>query len=382
MIHRPGFSLPELIVSLGIFSILMATSLAFYRQQGRAFTSGNDRMTLMQNLRFGANALEQNLRTVGVGVPAKQPVIVYAGERVFSFNADYATNQAGDPFAVYRDPSLPASAISAVPPTRAFTIPGTTFVYPDSAYFDGGSGSPAETITFFFALDTSTARLDDYVLRRQVNDGAPEIVARNLLRTSEPFFTYLTVDPNSTPPVRQVPASYVPAAHTVPIHGSPGDTGIVAAVDSVRAVRVAYAATNGLEGARETRREISRLLRLPNAGIDAQPVCGNRPVLGVGLAAAGVNATQSTPGHNLLSWNRAVDESGGERDVVRYVIWRKPDLATEWGDPLVSIAAGSTSYTYQDFTAVGDQEYRYALAAQDCTPQHSSLATTGAVEWK
>mgnify|MGYP006188189947 FL=1 len=47
----------------------------------------------------------------------------------------------------------------------------------------------------------------------------------------------------------------------------------------------------------------------------------------------------------------------------------------------MSIPPGATSYTYQDFTAVLNQKYRYALAAQDCTPQFSTLATTGLVQY-
>ena len=34
--------------------------------------------------------------------------------------------------------------------------------------------SPAETITYYFVADTSTARTDDYVLMRQVNNNAAE----------------------------------------------------------------------------------------------------------------------------------------------------------------------------------------------------------------
>ncbi len=382
MTHRQGVSLAELIVALGLFTVLMATSLGFYRQQGRAFTEGNERMTLMQNLRYGSSALEQNLRTAGVGVPDKQPVIVYAGTATVSFNADYATRSATDFFAVYHEPELPASAASAVTPDRKFTIPGTTFAYPDSAYFEGGGNSRAETITFYFALDTTTARVDDHVLYRQVNDLAPEIIARHLLRTTREFFTYYTVEEGSAgSPVTEIATSALPAAHSVPIHGAPDDFGAVARADSIRAVRVSYAATNGLEGERERRREITRLIRLPNAGVATQRTCGNRPLLGTNLAAVGVKPTESTPGHILLSWNQAIDEYSGERDVLRYVVWRRAEGGADWGDPIVSIPPGASSYSYQDFTPGPGNKFEYALAAQDCTPQYSSLSTTPAVQW-
>ena len=317
MTRRPGVSMTELIVALGIFSILMATSLGFYRQQGKAFTAGNERMTLMQNLRYGVNALEQGLRTAGIGVPFKQPVVVYAGENTFAFNADYVSNLESDFFAVYRDTELPASAVGALTPARKITIAGSTFVYPDSAYSDGAGNSPAETITFHFGLDQTTARLDDYVLYRQVNDGTREVIARGLLKTARPFFTYYVLqdDGEDGSLIQEVSATDLPAAHTVPIHGAPGDTGAVAGTDSIRAVRVTYAATNGLAGTREARREISRLIRLPNAGVAVARSCGNKPILGVTLAGVGVRATETTAGHNLLSWSRALDEYTGEQDV-------------------------------------------------------------------
>lgn len=382
MTRRPGFSLAELIIALGMFSALLVSSLGFYRQQARAFNSGNERMTLMQNLRYGVDALEQNLRTAGIAVPARQPVVVYAGERVFSFNADYAANSQADLYAVYRENELADSMVNALTPDRKITLPGTSFAYPDSAYSDGGGNSQAETITFFFALDNTTARLNDYALFRQVNDGTAEVIARHLLPTDRPFFSYYLVEPDASgSPVSQVPASYIPAAHTVPLHGTPADTGIVAAADSIRAVRVSYAASNGLEGERETVREITRLIRLPNAGIATERTCGNKPLLGTALVAGGVKETETTPGHVSLSWGSAIDEKTGERDVLRYVIWRRPHSTKWFGDPLVSIPAGADSYSYQDFTATVAQKYVYAVAAQDCTPQYSSLAVSNEAEW-
>lgn len=382
MTARPGVTLVELIVALAIFSVLLATTLAFYKRQGDAFTEGNDRMAVMQNLRYGVNAVEQNIRTAGIGVPSKQPVIVYADDDVVAFNADYATNLANDFFAVFYDHRLPDAAVSAVTPTRAFTIPLSSFTYPDSAYYQGSSNSPAETITLYFEPDTSTARTDDYVLYRKVNDLEADVVARRLLATDRPFFTYYRVSPGGAgDPIVALSASDLPAAHSAPIHGSLADTGAAALVDSIRAVRVTYAATNGMTGSQENMREITRLIRLPNAGVETQPNCGNRPILGTSLTATGVDGTTSEPGYIRLEWTRATDEYTGEQDVLRYVLWRRTGSSGPWGDPLVSVSPGSSSYVYEDHTAVENQGYTYALAAQDCTPQYSELATAGPVVW-
>ena len=380
---RAGVTLVELIVALAIFSILLTTTLTFYQQQGEAFTHGNERMEVMQNLRYGVNTVEQSLRTAGIGVPSEQPVIVYADDDVVSFNADYATNVANDFFAVFYDPRLPDAAVSAVTPERQFTIPNSSFAYPDSSYYQGSANSPAETITFFFEPDTTTTRTDDFVLYRQVNDLAPDVVARRLLKAGgRPFLTYFRLrEGGSGNPVTTFYLYEMPAAHTEPIHGSIGDTGAVALVDSIRAIKLTYAATNSLSANDENLREINRLIRLPNAGVETQPNCGNRPLLGTSLLATGVDETATTAGHVRLEWTRATDEYTGEQDVLRYVVWRRSGTSGAWGDPLVSISPGSSTYVYEDYSTVADTTYSYALAAQDCTPQYSDLATASGVSW-
>lgn len=377
--RRPGVTLVELMVALSLFSILLVTTLSFYHRQGGAFTEGNVRMAVMQNLRYGVNTLVQNVRTAGVGVPTKQPVLVYAGADVLAFNADYATNLENDFFAVYYDRRLPPQAVSAPGPDRRITLPGTSFQYPDERYYLGSGNSPAETIIFYFAPDTATTRTDDYVLYRQVNDQPADVVARRLLATDRDFFSYYTRGEDG--PVVEVASADLPLAHAVPVHGSPADVGEAAAIDSIVAVRVTYAATNGLSGSQESVREITRLIRLPNAGLANQPNCGARPILGTTLNAQGQSPTGSVAGHIRLTWGPAVDEITGERDVLRYVLWRRAGSSGEWGDPLTSVPPGASSYVYRDFDALADVAYSYALAAQDCTPQYSPMSTTSPAEW-
>jgi prepilin-type N-terminal cleavage/methylation domain-containing protein len=377
MTGRAGMSLIELIVALALFSIVLTGALGFYRQQGVAFTRGNERTAVLQNLRYALNTLEQEIRTAGIGVPFQQPVLVYAGENVMAFNADYASNQDNDFFAVYSDARFPAEAVSALTKGRRITIPTTAFVYPDTSYFAGSGNSPAETITFFFVPDSTSERTDDFVLYRQVNDMAPDAVARGLLRTERPFFTYYVLDnTRSGAPLVEVPSQYLPASHTVPIHGSPADTGLVAGVDSARAVRVTFGAAHRVRGEAESVRTVSRLIRLVNMGIGAPRTCGNRPILGRPLNASAVQP-EAEAGYVRLEWNAAVDEVTGEQDVMRYVIWRSTSATAPWGDPLASVAAGMTTYVYEDRTAQPGIQYWYGLAAQDCTPQFSDMSTSG-----
>jgi hypothetical protein len=143
-------------------------------------------------------------------------------------------------------------------------------------------------------------------------------------------------------------------------------------------VRVNLTATNGLSGAREVRRATSRAVRLANAGVAALQSCGDPPVGGGALTATPL-AFPDGRRWVELAWSAAADESGGERDILRYVIWRRVSgSGSDWGDPFVSVPSGNASYTYVDEQPVPGTRYDYALAAQDCTPSLSPLsAATG-----
>ena len=63
------------------------------------------------------------------------------------------------------------------------------------------------------------------------------------------------------------------------------------------------------------------------------------------------------------------------RDVERYLVFRR--LATDppaFGEPLLSVAAGRSSYEYVDAQVLPNTDYVYGLAAQDCNPLNSPVA--------
>lgn len=378
---RRGVTLIELLIALVVFSAVMAGALGFIRAETRGLIRGTDRMNTLQNLQYSADLIQDEVRVAGAGVLDQQPFIVYAGPDLFAFNADYASNIQGDAFAVYIDPDAPTGSVTALSQTTRITLPGTAFGYPDTSYLAaGGQNSPAETIMLFFTPDSTTARTDDYLLMRQVNTQPPELVARNLLRTGAAFFTYyrLTSLPGASAGVDSVPTGQLPWTHTVPIHLAPQDTGAAARIDSIRAVLVTMTATNGATGTAERRRSLSRLIRMPNAGLAQRNTCGDEPLLGTALTAVLTVVNGGAPAV-ALTWNPATDETGGERDVIRYVIWRKHPADPEWGDPYLSIPAGNPLYAYPDAAVVSGEQYQYALAAQDCTPSLSTLATSATV---
>jgi prepilin-type N-terminal cleavage/methylation domain-containing protein len=378
---RGGLTLIELLIALVVFSAVMAGALGFIRAETRGLIRGTDRMNTLQNLQYSADLIQSEVRVAGAGVLDQQPFIVYAGSDVFAFNADFTSNIEGDVSAVYIDPDAPTGSVTALARGDRLTLPATAFAYPDTSYLAvGGQNSPAETIILFFTPDSTTARPDDYLFMRQVNTQPAELVARNLLRTGAAFFTYYRmVNPVSAPVrVDSVPSSQLPWTHAVPIHLAPSDTGAAARIDSIRAVLVTLTATNGATGAAERRRTLSRLIRMPNAGLSQRNTCGDEPFLGTPLTAT-LGTANGAP-VVTLTWGQATDEAAGERDVVRYVLWRKHPADPAWGDPYLSIPSGSPTYVYQDAAVVSGDAYEYALAAQDCTPSLSTLATSGTVQ--
>jgi type II secretory pathway pseudopilin PulG len=373
----------EMLVAMTVFSLVIAGALAVLRSESRSMRLGSERASALQNLRFAANALELDLRTLGANVPDEQPFLIYAGAEVVAFNADYATNLPDDPYAVYYDPDAPTGSVTALMASQSITLPLTSFNYPDTNFtaIGGTTNSPAETIVFFFDSDTATTRADDFVLYKQVNADPPEVVSRNIIRTpGAQFFEYYWVrNPQSAPAyVEAVAQDSLPLTHAAAMHGSVADTGWAAMIDSVRGVRLTFTVTNGRTGDAEHRRSVSRLIRLPNAGLAVKRTCGDEPILGVFLLA--------TPGVDVngdpivtLTWDQAVDEGGGEQDVTRYVIWRRLAGNPEWRDPYLSIPPGNPSYTYVDGAVASGDTYEYALAAQDCTPSLSPIVIAGPV---
>jgi hypothetical protein len=350
-----------------------------FRSQSRAFAAGNERVDALQNGLFAAEMLERELRAAGAGTPDVQPWLIYAGADVVAFNADFVTNVANDVFAVYYDPNAPAGTVTALGFAQRGQVPNTTFFYPDTTYSGpGGVNSPAETIVFFFRPDSTTARTDDYLLMRQVNRATPELVARNLLQTgSTPFFEYQRIS-GSPSTVTAIPNGSLPLTHSASIHLSPSDTGALALIDSIRAVRITATATSGRTGSAERLRPISKLLAIPNAGLATRRTCGDSPIYAGALAAVqGVDAGGAPL--VTLTWPASVDEASGEKDVARYVIWRRIAGSGSWGDPYLSIPAGLATYSYTDAAVTSGETYEYAIAAQDCTPSLSSLATSGQV---
>lgn len=386
MRNRRGVTLIEMVIALTVFTIVLAATLGLMSKASKSLDKNSADMGMLQNLTFASSLLQEELRMTGANVPFKQPAVVYAGANAFAFNADYAS-ATDSLYAVYYNPGLPAGQGNALTSSERFALPGTSpaWSYPDSSYRADGAAvmnSPAETIIWFFQLDTSTTTpANDYLLLRQVNDAAPEVVIRNVLQTTgRNFFRYyykrIPASGTANSSLDSVPTAWMPVRHTQGVHGMPSDTGAAARVDSLASVEVSYTVSNGGTGAALRTRSITFMVPMPNVGTKKVTSCGDLPLFGSGLTTTWTvdNAASPPDTFMTLRWNRAVDETGGESDVQAYVIWRRLTTAPDWEEPLASVPAGSTSPSFADQSARPGVGYTYAVAAQDCTPSLSTMS--------
>jgi len=376
MTHKRGFTLMEMLVSLVVLSIVMSTAVWFFRGVSRAVAGTADRMDAMQNLRYAVSTLDRELRNAGAGTTEEQPTLVYISPSVVVFNADIVSPTPNSMTAVNYNPDANPNSTDAPTTSQKFLIPGTAIQYPDTTYkTTGGELSPAETITYWITADTTPGHSGLYVMYRQANNNAPDVVARNLLPyPGRPFFDWLQTDTIGN--LFTVASANLPMRHSVPIHGALGDTGVASRIDSIRAVRVNLYASNGMTGSQQILRELATTVRIPNAGLTKQRSCGDQPIFGKTVTAVStgvVGAPQIT-----LTWLPATDETTGEKDVEKYVIYRRT-LAGTFDDALQSVPAGQASYTFNDTSILEDSTYVYQVTALDCTPLESSPSTTAAV---
>jgi prepilin-type N-terminal cleavage/methylation domain-containing protein len=375
MRNQRGFTLVELLIAMTVFAIVLAGSMQALSYQSRGFSRGTDEMGILQNLRYGAEQLDQDLRMAGANAPDRQPSLVYAGPSSFAYNADITSNVVGDISAVYVDPDANAGEVSAFPLGSATTVPTSAFTYP---LFDFNT-SNAETVIYWFSADGSTTRGDDFVLNRRVNTRADEVLVRGVLApTAGNFFKYYYLNETvvGSPTVDSVPTAWGALAHTAPQHGVVPDVGNTARIDLLRAVEVRFRVTNNRPGTAERIRAISATIPLPNVGAKKLQTCGDAPLFSSAITAT--YTTASGP-RVVLTWPASVDEATGEKDIIRYVVWRKAPAAALWGDPYNSISSGLANYSWPDTDIVAGAQYHYAVSAQDCTPSVSGKRISNTV---
>lgn len=371
--QRRGFSLVELLIAMVVMAVVLAGTMNFFISQSRTFRKATTDMVLLQNARFATDLLSEHLRSVGANLTVGQPAIIYEDANTFAFNADYATRTVGDLDAIYYEPNAPSGEVQALTTASQISIPNYALAYPQANYeISAGMPSPAEAIVFWFAPDTETSRTDDFVLLRRVNAATPEVVVRNILPDStQPFFRYmyLKVDAAGNSTIDTLSTASLPLSYDK-------DTLVSADKNRMRGVMVSFVVTNGLADTAQRTRPVSVVVQLPNLGQRALQTCGGPPIDLAPPTAVYVSASHSIH----VTWNADADESSGERDVMRYAVWRHSEFDTQWHEPVASIpAGGGATYSYDDPTVQSGHQYWYAIAAQDCTPAFSTPASSAGI---
>jgi type II secretory pathway component PulJ len=375
--RREGVTLIEMMIAIVLFVLVFGLAVPFFRYQARSVSASAGRLDALQNARYAQNAIDRDIRISGIGIVQAQPMIVQADGFAVTFNADLATKDKNDPMSIYYDADLDSSGADALQNTAKITLPNSAVAYPDSNYMSGGVSSPAETISYWLTKDSTASRTDQYILFRRVNNLKPKVVAKGLIVPSgQNFFQYMR--PNTAGGLDSIRAAKLPLYHAAPIHGSPADTGTSALTDSIRVIRMTVTGLYNDPDKGPIMKTVQSSTKLLNVGMSRSTVCGDKPIA-VASAAAKVTAFAGPkPTKVTITWSSSLDQDGGERDVARYLIFKKNAASADWGSPIADLAASVPNYTLDD-TTLPSGTWVWGVVAQDCSPNNSDVTSTGAI---
>jgi hypothetical protein len=372
---RRGFTLAEMLIAGTLMVFVFAMVVPLLRIQTRALGAGAGRLDALQTARFAQNAVDRELRIAGVGVLSQQPMLVQADPMAVTFNVDLSTRDSTDQNAVYYDPHVDTMTTQALPSARQITLPLSSTTYPGMNYVtDSGVMGPAETISYWLSLDSSSTQPDVYILWRRANDATARIVSRGIrVPAGTAFFQYYKRN-QATGTLDSIPTASLPLFHSVPQHGSIADTGVAALIDSVRMVRMAVTGVyiDPQEG--PVYRAVSTATKLLNAGLLNRTTCGDTPLP---IPASPVATVYGSVDSLTLTWSESPDQDGGLKSVQRYLVYKRVVGAPAWGDPVTSFPAAQVAYDWSDPSwASMHGAWEYAVIAQDCTPTNSTLMSS------
>jgi type II secretory pathway pseudopilin PulG len=374
--RRSGFTILELLISMVVLMVFVGMAASAVQTQGRAVTREAGRQVALHGARAAVTTIERELRVAGANLALGQPVLVEGGPRSIVFNTDLVSTLPGDPFASYVNPNADSAAVAVWNRMAQLELPASGRTYPESTYMESaGVPGAAETIAFWVAPDETSPRDDEYVLYRRVNGAEPEVLARGLvLGASDTIFRYFR--PDTLGVLRQFPSSSLPLVHRAAMHASAADSGASVRPDSVKMVQVTMQTRSRDPRGGESLRRSSVTVRIVNTAMAGRTTCG-QPPFGVQVTAnpATVNGAAAV----RVQWGRDLDDGGGEKDVQRYVIYRRLSTAPAFANPLASIPAGQASYTFIDSDVVSGQRWIYGVASQDCTPATSQAGISSTV---
>jgi type II secretory pathway component PulJ len=377
--RREGVTLIEMMIAIVLFVLVFGLAVPFFRYQARSVSASAGRLDALQNARYAQNAIDRDLRIAGIGIVAAQPLLLQADGFAITFNADLTTKDKNDPSSIYYDPDIDSSGTISMDKGAKVTLPLSAISYPDSNYSANSVPSSAETVSYWLVKDSTATRTDQYILWRRVNALPPRLVSKGIIvPAGKTFFQYFR--PNATGGLDSVKTAQLPMFHSAAVHGSPADTGKSAITDSIRVVRMTVTGLYNDPDKGAIMKTVQSSTKLLNAGMVQSTVCGDLPIA---VTTATATVTHSTvppfpPIKVTIAWNSSLDQDAGEKDVARYMVFKKLTASGDWGSPIADLAASQVNYTLDD-TSLSNGHWVYGVVAQDCSPSNSSITSTGAV---
>jgi type II secretory pathway component PulJ len=373
IIRREGVTLIEMMIAIVLFVLVFGLAVPFFRYQARSVSASAGRLDALQNARYAQNAIDRDIRIAGIGILSTQPLLVQADGFAVTFNADLATKDKSDPQSIYYDADVDSSGTDGMSNTNKVTLPNSGVQYPDSNYSDHGIMSPAETVQYWLTKDSTATRTDQYILFRRVNALPPRVVAKGIIvPAGKTFFQFLK--PNSAGTLDSIKTASLPLFHSAPVHGSPADSGKSAITDSIRVIRMTVTGLYNDPDKGAIMKTVQSSTKLLNAGMVRSTVCGDVPIAVTNAVAVPVGPL-GHPTKVTLTWVKSLDQDAGERDVARYLVFKKLSTSVDWGSPMADLAASQNTYTLDDTTLPAGL-WVYGIVAQDCSPANSAITST------
>jgi len=270
---------------------------------------------------------------------------------------------------------VPSALTIAMNAGSPITLPLASKAYPDFTYRKSdGSLSLAETISYWVSPDsTQPSGSNLHVLFRRVNDGPVVVVATGIeLVGAQPFFRYSRVLASGQ--IDSIPTSSLPVYWDA--------TGSIA--DSIRTVTMSVTGVFNGYSLQNKKQKFSRTVNsqtsLANMGLAQRNSCGDVPLNpGVPTTTASVDPATLVTTSVRVSWTASADETSGERDVERYVVFRRI-VGDPWGEPIDQVGkSNAAAYTWDDFDIQPGVSFEYGISAQDCSPANSSMRVSAPV---
>ena len=377
---RSGFSLLEMILSMSLMLVVIGLSTQLFRKQSTSVANQSGVLDAQQNSRFAISSLERELRMAGVGVVDQQPLLVMANKLSMTFNADLVALDTGDMGSVYINPDADSAAVDVLR-----TDPG---------HHAAGNVADVPRDDLHVEPRRAEQRRDDLVL---AVEGFDQQVRQRIRPVSAPE---RAPGPRGGPRHRLQRRRYdlplfqerlAGESHRDSAVGAPGHPhradprhpgrhrtlGVVG--QHTRGARAVHDVFHDPRASTPTYRPQRATIHLMNAGLLHHSTCGQPPLAPGSVTAAVTVANGSTVPQTYVnvSWTKSVDDGAGEKDVIRYAIYRRLSTVTTYDEPFASVPAGS--YSFHDTDVQSGQTWIYAVAAVDCSPATSPTSQSSSV---